>query len=59
MTGNIKEKVSHKPNNRDGTKEPGDSQFWIELMNAKPDFLRYESFQIKKGGKSDSGGTNG
>jgi hypothetical protein len=28
-------------------KKPGDSQFWTGLMNVKPDFLRYRSFQIK------------
>jgi hypothetical protein len=30
-------------------KKPGDSQFWTGLMNAKPDFLQYGSFQIKNG----------
>jgi hypothetical protein len=30
-------------------KKSGDSQFWTGLMNAKPDFLRYGSFQIKNG----------
>jgi hypothetical protein len=30
-------------------KKPGDSHFWTGLMNAKPDLLRYRSFQIKSG----------
>jgi hypothetical protein len=30
-------------------KRPDDSQFWTGLMNAKPDFLQYGSFQIKNG----------
>jgi hypothetical protein len=30
-------------------KKPSDSQFWTGLMNAKPNFLRYRSFQIKNG----------
>jgi hypothetical protein len=30
-------------------KKSGNSQFWTGLMNAKLDFLRYGSFQIKNG----------
>jgi hypothetical protein len=30
-------------------KKPGVSQFWAGLMNAKPNFLRYDSFHLNNG----------
>jgi hypothetical protein len=50
MAEDLKEKVFYKPNNRESTKETGRFTFlgWV-LMNAKPDFLQYGSFQIQSG----------